>query len=93
MKPKGQGEQEGLLEYMEDIIGTAKYQAKQDEYEVSFEQAKLERLEEESKKNILHKTMGKETAREVITFTEADMNAAKIRYIQSTASLGQVSID
>ncbi|KAJ3218231.1 hypothetical protein HDU67_006340 [Dinochytrium kinnereticum] len=56
MKPKGQTEHEdGLLEYLEDIIGTARYKVKIDEANVTLDQMNEEREEKLNRLKIVEK--------------------------------------
>lgn len=55
MKPKGQGQEEGLLEYLEDIIGTNQYVPKIEETEQQLEKANEERNEKVNRVKLIEK--------------------------------------
>lgn len=55
MKSKGQGQEEGLLEYLEDIIGTNQYVPKIEETEQLLEKANEERNEKVNRVKLIEK--------------------------------------
>lgn len=89
MKPKGTNEhEEGLLEYLEDIIGTSKYVSEIKEAENLFEKCSSEYAEQLNRFKILEKELnslkGKKDEAEVFIQKEKELNEMKGLFYQQS---------
>jgi structural maintenance of chromosome 4 len=81
MKPKGQGENEdGLLEYLEDIIGTTGYKARILEAEKSLEELGTHREEKLSHLKLIQKETKnlKSQSEEAVKFIQGENDIARL---------------
>jgi structural maintenance of chromosome 4 len=91
MKPKGQGENEdGLLEYLEDIIGTCSYKSKIAEHEAKLEEFGQTRDEKLSQLKLIQKETKNLQGQslEAIKFIDTENKFAKL---QNQATQKQIS--